>query len=321
MNIQQIQNQSQNYNFAPSINIFDKAIVFCYQKVGTRFFLFLSNWPKTIDEVYNQYHINFSYSDNSNNKLIVNTEFSDLIASIQFIDEHKNSCYDYDSFFQHSNTSTINEFLFNNPKDLVFVIRNPIKRFLSGLPQITGQYVCELLRTENERNKIKSLINITGAEIDNIINNYDLYFNEEDTFSDKSLSIIDINIFVKITMYIIDYNSHQIYYDAHTQNYLSKFKEFIYNIKNKNKVKIIDLDDCKKDSAFKLFNTWSDTIDYTDAKSNLTGNVISNKKLYNHLNLLLTESNDPISERIYNFLNSEIREYNELKKSKYFIKL
>ena len=81
------------------------------------------------------------------------------------------------------------------------------------------------------------------------------------------------------------------------------------------------MDDCKKDSAFKLFNTWSDTIDYTDAKNNLKGNVISNKKLYNHLNLLLTESNDPISERIYNFLNSEIREYNELKKSKYFIKL
>ena len=108
--------QSSNYMFEPTINIFDKAVVVCFQKVGTRFFLFLSNWPKTIDEVYNQYHINFSYSDNSNNRLIVNTEFSDLIASIQFIDEHKNSCYDYDSFFQHSNTSTINEFLFNKKK-------------------------------------------------------------------------------------------------------------------------------------------------------------------------------------------------------------
>lgn len=44
------------YNmFNPSISIFDKSIVFCYQKVGTRFFLFLSNWPNGISKSYNQY--------------------------------------------------------------------------------------------------------------------------------------------------------------------------------------------------------------------------------------------------------------------------
>ena len=112
--------------FEPTVNIFDKAVVVCFQKVGTRFFLFLSNYPKQLNEVYNQYQINLSYDSVSDNRLELNTLFGNFSTSINFIKEHENSCHNYDSFFGKNGVVDMNGFLLNNPKDMYFVIRDEL---------------------------------------------------------------------------------------------------------------------------------------------------------------------------------------------------
>jgi hypothetical protein len=313
-------NEDELYNmFNPSISIFDKSIVFCYQKVGTRFFLFLSNWPIGISKSYNQYDFEINYSDENQSNVILNTLLNDYKVSIRFIEEHKNSFNTVESFLEN-NSGSMNNFFLNNEKDIYFVIRNPKKRFLSGITQVAASYVMHLLKKSDEKNKIKSLTDITDSEIDYIYNNYDLYFNDKDEFDEGSLSRIDVNIFIKIILYIIQHKPNLYYYDAHTKNYLSNYKELIYNIKDKNKVKIIDLEDCKKKAAYELFNTWSDDIDYIKAYNNTKGHTISNKKLYKHIEETLND-NSLFTESLYNFLLTEMKEYKELKNSKYFINL
>jgi hypothetical protein len=313
--------QSANYMFEPTINIFDKSVVVCYQKVGTRFFLFLSNYPKTLSQTYNQYQINLSYYKSVDGRLELNTLFGDFGSSINFIKEHENSCYNYDTFFEKNGVNDMNGFMLNNPKDMYFVIRDPISRFLSGITQISAPYVSELITQPEERSRIKSLSDITDNEIDSIYNNYNHYFNAEDSFSEQNLSYVDMNILIKIILYIIKYKPNLYFYDAHTQNYLGHYKELIANISDKSKVKIIDLADCKKESAYTLFNTWSDTIDYTSVSTQTSGHVVSNKKLYNHIISKLNDDDDAISQSLYYFLSSEYKEYNQLKNSKYFINL
>jgi hypothetical protein len=311
---------SSDYRFECNVNIFDKAIVMCQPKVGSRFFLFLSNWPKNINETYNQYQINLSYGNESDNRLKLNNLFTNFKTSISFIEDHKNSCYDYDTFFSKNNINNMNEFFLENPKDMYFVIRNPIKRFLSGISQVASAYVSECITQIDERERIKRLGNLTDLEIDNVYNNYNDYFNEFTQFSEDSLAKIDVQIFVKIVLYIINHAPHLYQYDNHTDNYLFKYKELIYNVSDKTKVKIIDLEDCTKKSAYDLFNTWSDDIDYSNAYYNTNGHTVSNVKLYNHIDFIL-KGETPQSQVIYNFLSNEIKEYNELKNSKYFVKL
>ena len=312
--------QSANYMFEPTINIFDKAVVVCFQKVGTRFFLFLSNYPKSLAEVYNQYQINFSYDRPYEDRLRLNTSFSNFSTTINFIKEHENSCYNYDTFFEKNGVIDMNEFMLNNPKDMYFVIRDPMSRFLSGITQVAAPYVSELITQPEERIRIKSLSDITDTEIDQIYNNFNHYFNANDEFSEENLSNVDMNILIKIILYIIKYRPHLYFYDAHTQNYLASYKELIYNISDKNKVKIIDLSDCKKESAYNLFDSWSDEINYKSAFNKTTGHVVSNKKLYNHIISKLNED-DTITQTLYYFLSAEYKEYTELKNSKYFINL
>jgi hypothetical protein len=306
--------------FEPTISIFDKAVVVCFQKVGTRFFLFLSNYPKQLNEVYNQYQINVSYDRAFDDRLELNTLFGNFSTSMNFIKEHENSCYSYDTFFEKNGVVDMNGFMLNNPKDMYFVIRDPMSRFLSGITQIAAPYVSELITQSDERSRIKSLSDITNEEIDNIYNNYNHYFNAEDEFSEENLSNVDMNILIKIILYIIKYRPHLYFYDAHTQNYLGHYKELIASISDKSKVKIIDLSDCKKESAYELFNNWSDTIDYKQASKQTSGHVVSNKKLYNHI-ISKLNNDDTISQSLYYFLSSEYKEYTQLKNSKYFINL
>jgi hypothetical protein len=244
---------------------------------------------------------------------------NDYKVSIRFVEEHKNSFNTVESFLEN-NGGSMNNFFLNNKKDIYFVIRNPKKRFLSGITQVAASYVMHLLKESDEKNKIKSLTDITDSEIDYIYNNYDLYFNDKEELDEGSLSINDINIFIKIILYIIQHKPNLYYYDAHTQNYLSNYKELIYNIKDKNKIKIIDLEDCKKKSAYELFNTWSDNVDYIQAYNNTEGHVISNKKMYKYIEETLND-NSLFTESLYNFLLTEMKEYKELKNSKYFINL
>jgi hypothetical protein len=312
--------QSSNYMFEPTISIFDKAVVVCFQKVGTRFFLFLSNYPKQLSEVYNQYQINLSYDKVFDNRLELNTLFGNFSTSMNFIKEHENSCYNYDTFFEKNGVVDMNGFMLNNPKDMYFVIRDPMSRFLSGITQIAAPYVSELITQPEERNRIKSLSDITDEEIDNIYNNFNHYFNAEDEFSEENLSNLDMNILIKIILYIIKYRPHLYFYDAHTQNYLGNYKELIASISDKSKIKIIDLSDCKKESAYNLFNTWSDNVNYIPASNKTNGHVVSNKKLYNHIISQLNDD-DTISQSLYYFLSAEYKEYTQLKNSKYFIKL
>lgn len=316
-NIAEHNRMSSNNMFRPVINIFDKAVVICFPKVGTRFFLYLSNWPKTINETYNQYQIDITYEIQKDKRLNINTEFNNYGTIIHFLDEHKTTCSDYNKFFE-KNSKDMNTFLFENEKDIYFVIRDPFERFLSGLTQVASSYVKELIIKDDEKDRIKKYTDLTDEQIELIYKNYDFYFNDENEFNQNNLSEIDLSILNKIILYIIKYYPELYLYDAHTQNYLSHYTELIYSIKDKNKIKIIDLKDCKTKDSIKLFNKWGNNIDYKDSLKNTNGHIVSNKKLYNNLLTLINED-ESINQTICYFLLNEIKEYNKLKTSKFFI--
>ena len=310
---------SNNF-FEPTYTIFDNAIVMGYKKTGTRFFAHMASYP------INHWEKNYQYDacmlrydsgdDHHDKRCYVNTLWGEYLTHINFGEGHDKTYPNYDSFFKNTGVKNMKEFMFENPKNLYIVIRNPIERFLSGLVQVFGIYVDDLMCLDEERIKIKRHIDITDVEIDNVKTYLNEVFNIHHPKLNSKLDKVAVS---KIIGYIIQHYSNLYLGDIHTQNYLFAIKEILYNIKDKNKVKIIDLADCKSKKAFELFNTWSDTKDFTPIFDNIKDYALSNKIIYDYI-FTNTDNNTNI-EIIRNYLNTEYNHYESLKNSPFFIKL
>jgi hypothetical protein len=123
----------------------------------------------------------------------------------------------------------------------------------------------------------------------------------------------------KIIGYLIQHYPNLYLQDIHTQNYLFGVKEILYNIKDKSKVKIMDLADCKSKQAFELFNTWTNTKDFMPIFKNIKEYALSNKIIYDYI--FKHNKNENTTSTIRNYLNAEFTHYESLKTSEFFIKL
>lgn len=271
---------SSNYQFEPTVNIFKNGIVINHQKVGTRFLQEISSGD-----------VHLASSDN---KQIQFNFFGDPFYSeyklkpIQYLFQKKYVCApwhdngkmfltntykdwkDDESFLESQGVDNYTDFFLNNKRDIIFIIRNPIERFFSGIVQILTVGYREIT-TESFAKLLKD--------------------NWEDVIS-----------------------------DIHTLNYLENYKEMIYNIKNKSKIKIIDLSHLKSKKACDFFCNLREDDVVREIYKNIDNHVDSNRNQYSKLYSLYENINSNNSIFVQ-YIKSEYRNYLELKKSPYFCKL
>lgn len=312
---------SNNF-FEPTFTIFDNAIVMGYKKTGSRFFAHMASYPINHWEENYQYDVCLLRVDDWDTKkderVYIDMLTGRYYASIIFGEGHDKTCPDYDTFFQKNGVKNMNEFIFENKKDIYIIIRNPVDRFFSGLVQILGAYIDEVMCLSEETERLKRLSDITDDEILNVKTYFNDVFNvhHPNMKSNKKLNKLALS---KIIAYILQHYPHLYLGDIHTQNYLFGVKEIIYNIKDKTKIKILDLEDCKSKKAFELFNTWSDDKNFDSIYDNLKDYVLSNKIIYDNIFKYGEHNNNILSIRSY--LNAEFAHYQSLKNSKLFVKL
>jgi hypothetical protein len=310
---------SNNF-YEPTFTIFDNAIVVGHKKTGTRFFAHMASYPIEHWKNNHQYDMCMLRIDGSNNnsddRCYLETLFGKYYVSINFGEGHDDTCPNYDLFFEKNGVKNITEFIFNNEKDIYLIIRNPSNRFLSGIIQVLGIYIDEMLGVESEQLRLKRHIDITDDEIKNVKTHFNEVFN---VHHPKQNSKLNKEAVSKIISYILQHYPHLYLQDIHTQNYLAGVKELLYNIKDKSKVKILDLDDCRKKQAFQIFNKWTNSQNYMEIYDNLNEYVLSNRIIYDYIFKYGENDNNILSVR--NYLNVEYAHYESLKNSEFFVKL
>jgi len=316
--IKDILDSKSNVTFEPTISLFENAIVINYKKVGTRFLRELASYPNDINFDNKQIDIQFKRDqfgmfDNSN-RIDYFTNPYYVWTPWDWDDNFdiKNSYTNWNTladFLSSQNCNNFTELLLNNKdKDIIFLVRNPIDRFFSGLIQIIATYVDILKNDVFERELLKKIKNLTDSDIDVFINSFDLY-----TIND----IVETQLPTYIE-FLIEMKWDLILQDIHTENYLHNYKEFIYNISDKSKIKIIDLEDCKSNSAGTFFASLQPNVDLSTFWMNKNQKIESNKHLYNNVIKIIEKTNPEV---IFHFLKKEYANYLELKTSKFFVKI
>lgn len=120
--------------------------------------------------------------------------------------------------------------------------------------------------------------------------------------------------------HIIMNNWKNIFEDIHTTHYLEHVKEMIYHIKDKSKIKIIDLSHLKSEKACDFFCELRGDLRVRKLYSNIDNNVNSNKELYSQFYSLYSDK-DLQKAAFVRYLKEEYYYYQELKNSKYFLDL
>lgn len=267
-----------HYIFEPSVNIFKNGIVINHHKVGTRFIQELASGNEFLVNTNNQQVqfeiLNTDYFSNIKLKPL-KYHFKERYVlgpwnnnGRSFIMEGYPEWKDDESFLKHQNVNTYTDFFFNNQKDIIFIIRNPIERIFSGLTQILTTY-SDGVTIENFKKLLKS-------------------------------------------------NWKDILGDIHTVNYLEHFKEMIYNINDKSKIKVIDLSHLKSKNACDFFSDLRGDLDIKDIYDKLDEKIDSNKSLYSSVYDLNDELNNSI---FFEYLKTEYTHYLDLKSSEYFLDL
>jgi hypothetical protein len=266
--------------FEPSVNIFENGIVINYQKVGTRFLQLISSGDK--------------FLSNTNNK------------QIQFI---------------FLNISTIGSFELNpinyefSKKFVSSPWTNESKNFLlEGYP--LGISDESFLQTQGYKNYTDFFFN----------NNKDFYFiirNPIHRFFSGVIQILNVDV-EEITIEnfgnLLRENFHYIMSDIHTINYLNHYREMIYNIKDKSKIKIIDLSHLKSKNSYDFFCKLRGDDVIKPIYDNIDEFVDSNRETYEKLYELYKEVDPDFSISIQ-YIKEEYSVYQELKNSQYFLDL
>ena len=306
---------TQNEIFEPTITSFKNAIVVNYKKVGTRFFETISSWPEQGDDRMS-YQIDLRFLKNNDNEYLQTS----LLNGGSIADPFESHVYrpfnvpwnSTEEFFKYHNVKDWDEFLFRNPKEIIFVVRNPVQRFLSGVSQVMAGFMNENIKTESEKEDLKRNSgpeNLTDAEIRALMRSFN---------NPKHMTYTENEICAKVTTYILKYRWDQLLRDIHTDNYLSSFEHWVSRIEDKSKIKIINLEDCKTLNALNFFNylrgdselesMWADKYNFID----------SNKKIYNSVIKSLMKTKTTFWLR---YLKHEIYNFVDLMNTEYFIDL
>lgn len=332
--------------FEPSLNIFKNGIIFNYKKVGSRFLREMASGGRDkIDTHNNQielfiqnnpledYHLNLNNSINYQftKKYVVAPWHIKKIHDFNKIEDQRitelvNSYTvwkDDDSFFNSVGKSNYSELFFENDGDVIFLVRDPLDRFASGVTQIINMFMDTIETSPSELSFFKKNSEITEMNIDDLIKAYKIHLYQPPDL----IKYIPENIIIKIFKYILRYKWELVFQDIHTEPYLSHFRELIYNIKDTSKIKIIDLSQLKSRKSMEFFCQLRDDDIPVEIYSNIDSHIESNKFIYNIIkNKILDNSIDfdsfgNIYRPVSYFLRNEIHNYANLITSPYFVNL
>jgi hypothetical protein len=317
-----------NISYIPSVTLFDKSIFVHYKKVGTRYISGIASYPYNESgdslqiELFFQSHLysggnpftsmNFeNYSvKGSIGQYYVYTTF-DMSCDRDVIDKFKKFTSSKE-FLEYSGVNNFTEFCFENPKELYFVIKNPIDRFLSGVIQVLLTAGYDLIFDEKTCDEIKFYTKISDRDLKDAIK---IFQNSNSQVSE--LEKIPNKILFPIMYYFLEKRWDLLFVDVHTENYLNYINRWIYDIKNKNKIKIIDISQFSTTKAKNLINNLRTDFLETDGFSNIESFKSSNKKIYEEFISNYKSTNFSF----YNYLKPEIHIYQQLINSPYFVDL
>jgi hypothetical protein len=332
-------------SFEPTLNSFKNGLLVNYKKVGTRYMSQLLSLPLNtndskiqMDLIIKKHPIQINNNLLDSNQYIVKYEnhikfcytyFDKFYDSNEYV--YKENYIKYNSsleFLKYCGANNYNELFFNNKKDIIFLIRNPIDRFFSGVIQVL--YII-LFDIDTNKDLVEEIYFYTKLDIDDLKNLYKVISKYWDV-DEQKLSTLKKNELELLLSFIIEKQWNKLFQDIHTQNYLFNYVEWIYNIKDKNKIKIIDLKDCRTNRSFDFFNFLrgddilrSRLIGSESLKTNwefIYDDMGSNKKIYN---LFYTRFNNLTNKlqqsSIYHYLKDEYELYDSLINSPYFVDL
>lgn len=315
-----------SYVYSPTVTLFDKCIFVNYRKVGTRYISGMASHPlkETEDcyqlELFIQTNPQFEDSISMDvEKYKLNSQLYDsYVYTIFDVDGNKNKIEKYKKFtnskefLDYCNVRNFTEFCYKNPKDLYFVIRNPIDRFISGAIQMLITNTTEIIFDRESREELKFYTKLQDRELKDAI---------------KILSTADSNVDVldklptstsyPIIHYFIEKKWNLIFDDSHTEPYLINFKEWMYNIEDKSKLKIVDISQFSSNKSKELIKTIKSNSYETNVFKAIESFKSSNKKVYSEF---LTEYSSK-NLTFYNYLKNEMQIYWNLRNSKFFIDL
>jgi len=323
------------YPFEPSLNIFKNALVFNYKKVGSRFMQHVAEYPdseldrKQLDLIFTSHQFNESLGTKNLiqfpiRNLYVKTVFDkfELNEWVPEIGNGKTLVDLYQSFksqeelLSSENVNSWWELIFENPhKDIYFVIRNPIERFFSGLSQIVASLRTGLIEDEKEYKILKKFIDISDSDIKLFTKNYHL----KKIYNKNEEGAHILEIWKKLVLYILNYRWDLIIEDIHTDNYLRNFHDFIQNVKDSSRVKVIELNQLSGQSGLDLLcNLRGDDL-LRDNWDSVYENRESNLYIYEDLldDIFMKDIENSILGR---YIMAEYVLFLELKMSKYFYK-
>jgi len=327
-------NYFSNRVFEPTITIFKNALIISYKKVGTRYFSILASLPHDIH--LNKKQIEFTVIDNLDSYDILEESLSEQ-SKINYgcnnhyiltqFDLNKYFYYDRDvmgfndftstkEMFKYLNVNSYNELLFENKnRDIIFLIRDPLKRILSGITQILFAAINDFCNNEDIISEIKFYSKLTDEDIKKLLKLDKSNIND-------SLSLDELNIFYKVFEFLIEKKWNLILGDIHTENYLYNYIELIQNVSDRNKIKIIDLEQCSSNKSKDFFSNLRGDNELYIAWDFLERNKESNKYLYDIIFEKYINDFDKFkNSSLKSYLNPEYKVYNSLINSSYFVNL
>ena len=327
-------------SFEPTLNPFKNGLLVNYKKVGTRYMsqllslpldvtsnkiqmdTIITKHPRIKDEYLldsSEYMVNYEHS-----KKFCYTEFE--IKDTDFKNTYYSNYRNSNEFLKYCEVNNYNELFFNNKQDIIFLVRNPIHRFLSGIIQVLFVILHDIQHDERIINEINFYTGLGGGDLKNL---YKII--SENNIDEIKLSTLKKNELELLISYIIEKQWNLLFQDIHTQNYLFNYIEWMYNIKDKSKIKIIDLEDCRSDKSLEFFTSLigSDILKSYDS-NNITktywewmgDQTGTNKPIYNiFYKKLLTHDFNLGSSSMYYYLKDEYELYDSLINSPYFVDL
>jgi hypothetical protein len=338
-------NISLESSFEPTLNPFKNGLLINYKKVGTRFLGQLLSIPMDVtnnkiqmDLIITknqwqadaisldapQYQLNYGYETK-----FCYTEFDQIHPSIplrytQTYREYSNST----EFLKYCEVENYNELFFNNKKDIIFLVRNPIHRFYSGLIQVLYTILYELPTNEILKKEIIFHTELTKSDLERTS---DIMSNPNIT--EETISSLKKNEIELLILFLMEKQWNLLFQDIHTNNYLFNYVEWIHHIKDKNKIKVIDLKNCQSNKSLDFFTNLmgndllktqvpeeSNPMTYWEWMSNQTG---TNKLIYKLFIDKLLQFNYNFLEKssLEYYLRDEYRIYDSLVNSPYYVDL
>lgn len=331
-----------NSAFEPTLNPFPNGLVINHKKVGTRYLGQLLSLPSNtienkiqMDLVINknptfinsmmldgkEYEINYKFE-----KRYCYTEFERENDSLKYFQYKKYS--NSKEFIEYCGVDNYTELFFENKKDIIFIVRNPLHRFISGTIQILFTLLNEIFTNEKLREEIRFFTTLNDSDLKKIVR-----FVGDVNVSEESLSQLKNNELTRLVMFLLERKWDLLFQDIHTQNYLHHFIEWIYSIKDENKIKIIDLYDCRSNKSLEFFSNLlgNDILKTKDIETlngltywqSLGTHTGTNKPIYDIVLEKILELNNNYFENstLSYYIRDEFQAYKSLVDSKYFINL